>query len=577
MNEKVTQSDILRLSANSGLMSCLFETANKYQQEELVAFCQNVVELVNEAKVSLFTKVDEDFLNQTHGPEYFQGVQLVCEIIPSVNTDHNDVLRLVETLVARAGEDFATYMPYTALKTWCRKNSLEARELIEDAECLDGKPLNYISFVVEGLNDVPTALIKFEKTSNPILQSEVAIALGRMTLSDTIVSTVIEKLSRTSLSSSKFCVCANTLVACYSILGRHRQVSRELPRRALLRMMDNGSTEATSTLASLLCNHGNDLTNDEWALITANLKTVTIKTPEILKKIDYSALSVKGKHGFLELADLIRHLIRDSSGQLTLDDFALFQRVLFDTDVSRLSKVVVQWLMDGNFHVCKTLEQAFSRTVPDTIELKLEAEDLPTEWHEQLFLCRKAVGWFFSIPISAASILIAVLKYGLEENLNNICEMLEYPLLINYYDVVRPYLEEKMKKHSDALNNQLQPVLNKAKIFFENLQLVKDLPELQPNENTQRLRAALDQEQFMIGWRSAENKSILNDIIPLKHLIYGNTWATYVRETNGTYVLQSQQLRSHSIKVPYPQLNSLDYARLSRLLLIYRNEQRVQL
>lgn len=553
-------------------MSCVFGIANEQPLEELAQFRQQVVELVNTGRVCLFTEADEGFLNQIHGPEYFEGMQLVCEIIPSIKTDRNLVLRLVKTLVARAGEDMAAYMPYQALKTWCENHPQEARVLIEEAESLDGEPVNYVSFVVEGMNDVWFALSKYEHSANPILQSEVAIALGRMTLNDAQASKSIELLSKESLSSSTFCVCTSAVLSCYAILGQHNQVSRKLPRRVLQRMIDNGSTEATNVLASILCNQGKILTGDEWALITTNLKSVTVETPGILKKIDYSAYNTKGKHGFFELADLIRHLIANASGQLTLNDFPRFHRALFDTDVSRLSKVVVQWFMDRNFQVCRALEQAFSTEVSRTIELSLNRDDLPTIWHEQIFLCRKAVGWLFSTPISAASILIAVLKYGRKENLNMVREMLEYPLLINYYDVVRPFLEEKMEQQSDALSDLLRPVLDKAQKFFENLELVKDLPELQPSEVKHYLCSAHDHEQFLTGWRSAESKSILNEIIPQKHLIYGNTWATYVREADGSYVLRNQRLRSHSVRVPYPQLNSLDHARLFRLLSIYRIE-----
>ena len=572
----ITQKDILRISEKSGLMSCMFEISSRFRQQELESFCDDVVDLVNSGRLNLFSEVDEDYLNQISGPTYFRGMRLVCEVIPSCKVNHQKVLRLVQTLVLRAGEDMAAITAFTALKNWCEKHPQEARVLVEDAECLRDKALNYISFVFEGLKDCSFVLRSFKETTNPKLQLEAAIALGRMTLYDTHASEAIEILSETAVSSSSFCVSSNSLLTCYAILEKHHQISRELPLKGLESMINSESKEASNVLVSLLWMHGRNLTEDEWALIATNLKSVTIDKPEILQKIDHCAYSATKEHAFFELTNLIRHLIASAQGQLTIDDFALFQRMLIDADISRLSKVVVQWLMNGNFHVCGALEQAFSSGVSNTIELELNAADLPTVWHEQLFLCRKAVGWFCSRAITAASVLIAALLYGHDEIKPQVCAMLEYPLLLNYNEEVHQYLNAKMEQHQDALITWLEPVLNRTKRLFESLQLVDFLPELQPSETKQYLRSAIDHEQFRIGWRSVESKSILNTIVPLKHFIYGNTWATYVRDANDEYVLRSQRPKTHTVRVSYPQLNSLDQARLNRLLLIFRNEQRVE-
>ena len=578
MSTQITQKDILQFSTNSGLMSCLFDIANKFPQRELASFSHDVVDLVNSGRISLFSEVDKEYLNQTSGYQYFRGMRLVCEIIPSFKVDHNTVLRLVETLVERAGQDLAAITPYTALKLWCEKHPQEARDLVENAECLNDKPLNYISFVFEGLNDYLFVLKFFKETKNPKLQSEAVTALGRMTLNNAQASEAIEILAEASVSSNTFCVRSNSLFACYAILGEHGQISRESLQKGLEHMINHASTEVSNVLLSLLWIHGRNLTEDEWALIIGHLKTVPIDTPELLNKIDHVALSAKEEIAFFELADLIQNLIANARGQLTLDNFAHFQQTLLDSNTSRLSKVTARWLMKGDFHVCRAIEQAFSRFVSRTIELELDSDDLPMIWHEQLFLCRKAVGWLFSVPVSAASVLIFVLQYGHKKILQVLCEMLYYPLLINYYDVVRPYLEEKMEQHSDVLTDLLGPVLDDAHNFFENLQHFEYLSELQPNEVKQFLRSARDHDQFMTGWRSVESRSILNEVVSKKHLIYGNgnTWATYVCEADGRFVLRRQRLKSHSVSVPYPQLNSLDHARLSRLLLTYRNEQRVE-
>ena len=576
MNTNPTTDEILRRAATSGIVSYLYDLVGMYDEQSLESVCEKVVELVNSGQVSLLCEVDFRFLDRMTGPSFFPGMRLLCSIVPFFEIECEEVLKLVEKLVERAGNDFAANEPFRAFRTWCSNHPSDARLFVDDVRSRDDTTVKHVTFAFEGLNDGTLVIDTLKTAKSPNLISEASTALGRMKLTEVQASEAIIVLAAVASSTRYTNVCANALLSCYAILGNHDGIARELPQDALKKMTEVGSNESLNVLATLICNLGSTLSACEWELVIDGLKDTTELIQGNLESIDHSALEAKDDSKFFILADLIRHLICKFDKQLCLKSFPCFKDALFGMKPTLLGKILVHWIMNGNTHLYKTLSTELSSEISRPIELKLESDDLPSAWYEQLFLCRKVVGWFYSSPITATSFLVAVLQHGTERISDQIVEMLEYPLLLSYYEKVSHYLENEMHQYDELLAQRLQPILDRTKDLIRALRSVEEFPELKPNEIRQHFRAYRDHELMKIGWKSAQSQSILHGLVKEKHQLYGTTSATGVIRDDGEYEFLTTKLETTSIAVDYPLLDVLDHTRVNKKLLIYRHEHRAQ-
>lgn len=574
MSTNPTSEEILHVSATSGIFSYLFDLAWKHEEEFLDSICKTVVELINSNQIRLFSDVNIRFLNQMSGRKFFPGMRLLCSIVPSLEIKCGEVLRLVEILVERAGNDFAANEPFRAFRNWCSKHPDDARKFVEDARSRDDESAEHVTFALEALNDVPLAMNTLETANGPILLSSTSTALGRMTFSEMQASEALNSLAEISVSTCNAHVRANSLLSCYAILGKHANLSRERPQNALKKMTEIGTNESVHVLATLLFNHAKTLSIEEWKIVIDGVKGLSVLNLGTVESIDCCVLDVTNECKFFLLADLIRHLICESDEKLCLHNFPCFRGAFFNVNPILLGKIFVRWILQGNTHLYKTLSSEISNEVSKPIELKPESADLPSAWFEQLFLCRKVVGWFYTSPITATSFLLAVLRNGSKCISAPICEMLEFPLLLSYHEKVCRYLEDEISQHGELLAQQLQPLLDRTNDLITNLRGVKEFPELKPSELRQHFRAYRDNELMKVGWRSAQSQSVFHGLVAEKHLLYGTTAAKSVMRDQGEYEFLTTRLASKSIEVDYPLLDILDHTRVKKMLLIFRVEHR---
>lgn len=101
----------------------------------------------------------------------------------------------------------------------------------------------------------------------------------------------------------------------------------------------------------------------------------------------------------------------------------------------------------------------------------MQLEHLKLKPTELVFLCRKAIGYFFLHPVTAASVLVAVLRIATDEVADNVELLLAEPLLLNYGGDIREYL--KSIDASDPAATRVQSALTRNESF---LQAIRNIP-----------------------------------------------------------------------------------------------------
>ena len=576
MSEIPTQGEILIASSENGLMAYLFGIATThpilYREKE---FLETVSELVNSGNSTLFSEKDWAFLDgvEIGSPKFFSCMNLLCELIPSLDVGHRDMMQLIVTLVRLGGKDLAAYRPNDAFRNWCDAGPTRVKAVIEEAKTGDDLAMTHLVFALEAGGDSSTALMFLNQTSKPDAQIGAIVALGRMALDGETASTAIRTLSNISINTKNNTVSQNALLSSFAILEENRKLSRKDARRALDKALEDSSAETLNLLSTLIWRHGKSLSEEEVQLILDALKIVNSEHLGTLEKIDYAITKLVPSGHFNTLSILVAELTKRSQGKIGINTFPAFLREIFNDDNRRISKLIINWFLEGNIHLCSNLADQINMSDIRSQPIEFEADDIPKKPEEQLFICRKAVGFLFTAPVVAASVLVAVLRHGDRSIADDVLSLLYNPLLISYGDDLRRYLEEVLKLYSESDTTRINEVLALKQQYLDDLDGIESLVELHPSETHRQIERFRQSQRMSRAMKEGEKQSVFYNLVHKQYLLYGNTWSSYTSGPNGVRHQHKSEMISHSVSIELPQLDSLDQVGLQMALYQFRCEQ----
>ena len=569
-----TKSDILKASSEHGLMAYLFDNADSYLQDREGQALDTVAELVCSGAETLFSEKDWAFLDQTSGPRFFSGMGLLCDLIPLLNAGHRDMMRLVATLVRLGGENGAARQPNVAFRDWCAGDPARVQGVLDDARAGDALAIDHLCFALEVRSDCVDAIVFLNEGPGSKAQMGAATALGRVTVDTASAAAALHTLSDVASRTDDDDLRLNSLLASFSILEKHVGLPREETACLLNRTLIDPSAETLNGLAHLIWLHGASLTDDEASQILRALRSVDPEHIGTIQKIDYATAGLlRGGH-YESLSDLVAVLIRQSKGKIGLSNFSTFQREFMDGDTRRFRKMVIDWLLDGNYYLCSDLAELFNAVITEPVKLDLQVDDLPVEPEDQLFVCRKAVGFLFLRPVAAASLLVAILRHGDSQIEDDVLSLLHDPLLVSYSGDLRRYLEELVEGCSERSVARIGEVLTRAQENFDNLDGIERLVELQPSESDRQIEHIQQKRKMTQAMEDAEKQSIFRDLMTTQYLLYGSGSSTYMEGPDGESQFFTTKMGSVSTSVELPQLAVFDPEGLEMMLIQFRYEQR---
>ena len=577
MTEIPTRNDILQASAERGLLAYLFEVSGKYYLLGQTAFFSTVAELVRSGERTLFAERDWAFLDKMRGPQFFSGMGLICELVPFLEVGHRDMMRFVATLVRLGGEDLATTQPNRAFREWCSGDPVRVQAVIDDAQNGDDLAIDHLCFALEAGAKSAEALIFLSKDLAPKVQMAAIVALGRMTLNVRCAVTVIRSLAEVAVAANDCEVQHGALMSSFSILEKNPNLPHDEARRILDTVLEDDSAETLHALSALICWHGKSLTESELRLVLSALQSVAPESKGTLGQIDHAIPSLINKGHFDLLSTFTEKLIQGSKGQIRLDALPSFWQELVNGDSRRFSKFVVDWLLEGNLYPCLSLQQQFA--VADSQKpLDLELEDIPAEPKDQAFVCRKAVGFLFMAPVTAASILVSILRHGDDHLAEDVLALLYEPLLTSFDGELRCYLERIVGKISDSTEvTRINEVLARRQETLDNFAAIETLVELHPSESHRQIEHIRQSQKMAQAMEESMEKSTLLNVMPVKYLLYGTTTSSYVTDPNGAIRRVDAEMGLHSVSVEIPKSDIFDPEGLQMMLILFRCEQRIGL
>jgi hypothetical protein len=474
-------------------------------------------------------------------------------LIPQLEAPALAMAAFVDRLVAKGGTDGAAGWPKNAFEIWCAQDAARIEAVLNAARTGDAVAIRVVdaALTADGRQVIALAFLD----DGPRATWPMVIhALGRLKLSTEDKLSLLSALDREfpappgDLAQAQRIEVAVKLaraigddagVALESILRRSLVEAEPLTLNAAARALWLDRTALPDPLVTALLE----------ALLTLDSNYGTI-----VANLDHGlGALLKGSMAEEAIGFVERYVALHDS---PLEYFDRFLRDLLSGEAERRDRVFVRWMIGGVQKLAQGCADALRGREMAGEPISLGLSSLGLTERQAVRLCKRAVGYFFVQPVTAASILVAVLREGPADAVEAAGELLFDPLLINYGGKTRQYL--LTIGPDDPAHAAIQVTLGRADAYVEALRSVGDIKELHPPELHLIIAQRLHQETMRKARKEADEQSAFKDIFTNSLILHGPKVRSWRVGPDGKRQAFDMVLQTHGFSVELPRTEVAD-------------------
>jgi hypothetical protein len=529
------------------------------------------ITLHNNGHIDLFALTATPQFAALEGHSFFALQHFFVSAIPKLQTPPVLLMRTVQKLVAKGGNDLMSNAPNEAFRNWCAANPVRAQAIVAAAEQGDAMSIGFVTFALQALGDVALARSFVVKYSDERRLSGLFV-LGHIKPSDVkeAEDTIGILLPFVDANHDDVTRC-NALMSVLDICKQFPQLAPVFVPRAVNAATVTPSPTVLINLAQALWLHGKRFDRSSVKLSLDALRSTAPAMDGLIHKLDIALHTLlMTLNADLALDFLTDTLSPDGSG-FELDQFKTAKHDLATGDRERLFKLLVRWLISGNSNLGSCAPQILT-TGERAVPFDTSTAGMGLTGSDHIFLAYKTLGCLFTNDVIAASILVASLRGCDPESAKTIGELLFDPLLVNYGGKARDYL--KTIKKGDAAYRPVKKALKEGDAYLKGLKIEEPIKELRPSEYQRNIEGTHVHDKMRKAQKEAEKQSVLLSLVHRSTLLYGRRSITYVRDPGNKRRPVSMDLRSFSTSFELPRMEIIDPVGLSVMLLTFRSAKR---
>lgn len=307
-------------------------------------------------------------------------------------------------------------------------------------------------------------------------------------------------------------------------------------------------------------------------LFLSILINATPEDAETINNID-QALSDLFKRGLVnQTIDFLEKILLKNP-QLSIEKFHSFIHEIPNNKDNSINLLITRWFLSKRVRLGRCASDLIRSNGGKDYILSADLEQiaqLPTGVYS--FLAKKACGWFFINPISAASFIISLIDSAPDDEVEAIEQLLFNPLLISYSGDLKEYIDDISTKSSKKIQKVLSDVLIEVENYYEGLESASKIAELRPSQ-TQREAYYRHHRQLMDETYKNTPKGFFTQFFKPTILLYGNRSIHYIYHgKSGEKTRQEVPLQSISHSIELPSLEYLNPHGLDEMLRSFRLE-----
>ena len=539
-----------------------------------------IIKLHNEGLIDAVEEFGALRNSEHGGPDFFLTRYIFEKALPSLNASVEAVVPCVLKLCKEAGQDMAAGTIFNEYVDFCIKDPTRSKDGLK---LIEKKPAD-LSLALPATIDAGShhdwkffvaETIRLMHHENVELRKQATFSLHR-----------IARSGRGVIPQEAVDGLLNLITKEQDDLALNGAI------KATIALQNSGVVEVDQAVAMIsnALKYGNDLSlhaasESLWLdqktiptplldLILSQLREVNPKNLGTLRNIDYSiAELIKGENanaGFVFLESLLVKF----SGQAGIANFSSTTHAIL-ADGSLLGKVVTRWFVKQEPVLWHAAGEIVDSSHDDPLHIDADpAELVPIDFVRLLFIARKAIGFFFIKPVSAASLVVSLMRLAPdEETLRELSKLLYDPLLLNYPGRTQKYLSTQALIESGLVRKAIEDALASMELYFGELRSVPNLPALHPSRSQREVYHRRMSANMAESMRAAERNSPLLSMISRSILLYGNKSIAHIYADEGEPRRMEIPLHSHSIEMEFPRIENIDPFGLNYTLRVFRVER----
>lgn len=257
-------------------------------------------------------------------------------------------------------------------------------------------------------------------------------------------------------------------------------------------------------------------------------ETVEGSDPIAVDHLDHALYQMTSGEDVERAIAIVRTLLSANRGILTVHSFGSFEHQLLTKHRARFDALAVEWFVSGHRALGEAVMALVRKVHGAPMVLRPDLTPFGYGPAELIFLARKAVGYLFATPISAASLLMAIMRTGVSDAIKGATELLFDPLLINYSGELGEHLREAAKDMDDPASPHVAAALQQLETYLDGLRAVGRVKALDPSERERMIEWRRRQQEMEKAMKAGEKESIFSQLATKVVLLYGNRSITYV-------------------------------------------------
>jgi len=523
----------------------------------------------------------EDLKNKSvNGPDFFLTRHVFETALPHLNAPVSSVMRCVLRLYKDAGQDMAAGTILDGFIGFCAKDPSRPPEALKEIEANPDALVDMLPATIAAGSQIDNPhylaqVIRLSQSPDIELRMRAVFSMAKLKWPKgmTVPESAFAALEESAARETDDQILASGVKSAFALLEQDK--AQESRVAALIASaLPKGSEYTLHAASALFGFHTDDLSPALLDLLLTHLKRVNPEHKGILDNIDYG-LSHLLKKGEQEKAiRFVEELLLAYPGKLTLKAFDSAARDIRENG-ALISKVLTRWFLHGERALCEAVEEIAGTHHGGDLHIEIDPAELkPLDLVQVMFIARKATGYFFMKPVTAASVVISLMRLAPNDDvLHELGKLLLNPLLMNYPGSMRQYVAGQVGHESGKVKETIDKALASFEGYLEVLRSIPKLPALHPTEAQQESYRRHMSDSMAKSMRAAEKKSVFFGLFARSTLLYGRKSINYIYRGDGQPKRMEMPLKSHSVEMEFPRMDNLDPYGVDYMLRVFRLER----
>ncbi|SJK83840.1 hypothetical protein [Halomonas elongata] len=553
------------------LIPCLLSLESRIRRQE---YGPVLCELHNSGKISLVSDHNLAVVEDLDHNEFWSIVHLFDQAIPELDCSIRDVLRLVHTLVSKAGSDGAAGMPNISLVKWCKVNPEKAKLIVDGAISLDKLCLSHCVFAVQALGSIELAFELLGHSDKAVVAVGLR-SLGRLEVgSETIAKRVIDECCKVIAIEKDQDVRSSAIETAFNTWGKFGSLEPYRQQEFLEAIINAKEGDELVQLSAALFYHSKGVVAESIDIILEALAGEVSNPQATLHWLDHALHAKDEGWDLTKVIDVFAAQIPKLENSIEPSQLHNFCQWIW-RGPDNAAQLFSSWLVSGQFDLCKFLADMVGEGGKKNNIFEISRARLPNDLNDQVFLARKCVGFLWHHEVTAASILLSIVKNGKKLAREEAEELLYNPLLLSYSGALRSFLDEQSKKPSKRISGCIKRLIKRHDAYLEGLKSTEHLVEFCPTIEQRRTAAIKDRERNKEIQKQAHERSVFFQLVSCQTLLYGKKSFSLIHGEGGKKVPSVTPLSEFSYSAEFPRLSVVDPVGFNEMLTIFRIEKKV--